>query len=271
MQAIDLLNPHFVYFHSRRILSFFIHWSVSPAIILINFLSKKMETLDASEYFSGKNVVLIGPNSEPFDEIVTQVKKADILVVINKGHRSKQFVELRPFAKEIVLFHCLDLSEETGGGGFSTIELRKKGFHAIFYPLCEDRFSDNISQFHRRNFSLLRLHRISNESYKTLQSTILGYTPNSGYAAIWSIAKGNCASLYISGINFMRNPYLSNYHSHLTNHQAAISLIEQYGNHNPDLDLDSFRELYKNHNIQVDNTLTEILSRPTERLFYLKR
>ena len=101
-----------------------------------------------------------------------------------------------------------------------------------------------------------------------VKKSVQGFVPNTGYAAIWAIAKGNCKSLYVSGFNFMRNPYRIGYHDHLTDHQQAIRLIEKYGNHNPDKDLESFRELIKAHPIQCDDTLTDILSRPTERLFY---
>jgi hypothetical protein len=223
------------------------------------------------EYFKSKNVVIIGPNCDSPAELAPRIKDADILAVVNKGHRSKNFVELRPFAREVALFHCLDRTEETGGGDFSSLELRRKGFRAVIYPLSEDRFADNIAEFHRRNVTLLPLRRIGRESYADLKSTIKGFTPNTGYAAIWTIARGGCASLYVSGINFLRIPYHSGYHPHLASHQAAIALIEKYGNHNPDLDLESFRALVKRHNIQVDKSLADILCKPTQFLFYQQR
>jgi len=234
-------------------------------------LSRRFEAFDASDYFKGKSVVIIGPNCDSPTELAPRVKAADILVVVNKGHRSKNFCELRPLAREVALFHCLDRSEETGGGDFGSLELRRKGFKAVFYPLCEDRFAWNIAEFHRRNAALLPLRRVGREAYADLKSTIMDFTPNMGYAAIWTIAKGGCASLYVSGINFMRLSYHAGYHKHLSSHQEAIALIERYGNHNPDLDLESFRTLVKRHNIQVDKSLADILCKPTQFLFYQQR
>jgi hypothetical protein len=235
---------------------------------IIYYVSKCLETSDCKKFFRGKNIVIIGPNSELSEDLIEKVKSADILVVINKGHRSKVFESLKNYSEKVVLFHCLDRGEETGGGGFGSLELRRKGISAVYYPFSEERYSRNIDAFHRANFTLLPLRQIQHETYAQLKSTLNGYTPNTGYAAIWTIVKGGSASLYVSGINFLRNPYQPNYHTHIGGHQEIIDLIEKYGNHNPDLDLDSFRELANTNNIQMDRTLEKILSTPTEYLFY---
>lgn len=234
-------------------------------------ISRQFEDFRASEYFAGKSIVLIGPNCDPVSELAPRVKDADILAVVNKGHRAKSFLELRTIAREVVLFHCLHPSEEVGGGTFTSGELRQKGFRHVFFPLWGKEFNSDLLTFHRTNYHLLRLKRINQESYQALRASIEGFYPNTGYAAIWTIAKGNCRQLYVSGMNFMRLPYQTGYHDHLANLQSAIALIEKYGCHNPDLDLESFRSLLKVHPIETDKALTDILSRPTERLFYLRR
>ena len=237
-------------------------------ILYNSIVSKCLETSDCEKFFRGKNVVIIGPNSALSEDLIEKVKSADILAVINKGHRSQTFKSLKAYARKVVLFHCLDLSEETGGGMFSAFELRKKGIHEVYYPLHEERYFQNIAAYHMSNFWLLPLRRIEKKAYSRLKDSIKRFTPNTGYAAIWIIAKSSCSNLYISGINFMRIPYNSSYHPHINQHSDLIKLIEKYGNHNPDLDFESFRELYKNGNIQVDNTLASALAMPTEFLFY---
>lgn len=241
------------------------------AIPLTTIASRIIETFDAADYFRGKKVVIIGPSCDSVAELIPRVEEADILAVVNKGHRTDTFMGLRRYARKSVMFHCLYPCEETGGGKFSSRELRKKGFDSIFFPLYGDEFQQDIEEFHRRNTFLLRLRRLNAESYSKLKSTINGYTPNTGFAAIWTIATGNCESLYISGINFMRSRYNPRYHNHLNDENDVIALIEKYGCHNPDYDLESFRDLVKKHNIQFDNTLTDILAKPTEYRFYQNR
>lgn len=271
MRAISLLNARFVYNRRKRIPGYLLEKGVSLGQQLTYLISKKRETLDASEYFKDKHVVIIGPCVEQSSDLEGRVTKADVLVVVNKGHRLAQFAHLRRLVRDVVLFHCLDRSENTGGGDCGSFELRNMGFKDVFYPLCEDRFDSKVVEFHRRNYSLMGLRRVRQESYDELRTDIKGYTPNTGYAAIWTIAKGACASLYVSGINFMRNPYNNGYHKHLDSQQKVIMLIEKYGNHNPDMDLESFRELVKANNIKVDSSLAEILARPREFIFYQKR
>jgi hypothetical protein len=236
---------------------------------LISLMSRRGETFQSKEGFRGKKVVIIGPSSELCPTLVEKVKNADILVVVNKGHRSPVFAVLKQYAKTSVLFHCLDVSEKTGGGQLNSIQLRTKGISAIYYPLHEERYFDNIELFHKANFALLPLRRITAADYTTLKRSIKGFTPNTGFAAIWLIAHSSCKTLYVSGINFMRLPYGANYHAHLADHSDVIKLIEQYGNHNPDLDFESFRMLCTTKpNVQPDDALALLLSQPTEYLFY---
>jgi len=233
-----------------------------------SYVSCRRETLHFESCFDGKNVVIVGPSSTFGDELCKKVIQSDVLAFVNKGHRSALFRELKPLAKKIILFHCLDFSELTGGGEICSRDLRRKGISEIYYPLCEERFSINIVEFHKLNSTFLKLYRIDQFSYGKLKSSVGGFTPNTGYAAIWMITRGGSSELYVSGINFMRLPYAVDYHAHIQNHSEAIKLIESYGNHNPDLDLESFKQLRLLHNILVDEDLDYILNQPVDPIFY---
>jgi hypothetical protein len=240
--------------------------SLRPKVNL--WASRKRESYTFPTSFCRKKVVIVGPNVLIGSELCEKVLQSDILAFVNKGHRSEAFRHLKPLAKKVILFHCLDFSEQTGGGEICSRELRRKGISAIYYPLCEDRFSWNITEFHKLNSALLRLYRIDQLSYSKLKTSVGGFTPNTGYAAIWMIVHGGCSELYVSGINFMRFPYAVDYHAHIQNHSEAIKLIESYGNHNPDLDLESFKQLRLSHNILVDEDLNHILNQPIKPIFY---
>ena len=236
--------------------------------IVKSYVSRRRETLRFDSSFAGKNVVIVGPCATFGDELYNKVIQSDVLAFVNKGHRSALFHKLKPMAKKIILFHCLDFSELTGGGEICSHDLRRKGISEIYYPLSEERFSRNIADFHKLNSTFLKLYRIDQFSYGKLKASVGGFTPNTGYAAIWMIVHGGCSELYVSGINFMRLPYAVDYHDHIQNHSEAIKLIESYGNHNPDLDLESFRQLCLSHNILVDEDLSHILNQPIKPIFY---
>jgi hypothetical protein len=178
------------------------------------------------------------------------------------------FQELRRIATRVVLFHCLDSSEETGGGNYSTQVLKGLGFREVIYPFREEHIEQNVALFHCANRGLLPLRRLDPECYRELKDSVKGFVPNTGFAAIWTIVGGKCSSLFVTGINFMRRPYNSGYHDHLESHQKAIELIERYGNHNPDLDLESFRQLVLIHPVELDDVLVAILAEPPQQLFY---
>lgn len=222
----------------------------------------------SSQKFKDKKLVIIGPNASLNDELESRVKSSDFLVVINKGHRSEVFRQLRPFACAAVCSHCLDRNEDTGGGNFNAWELRKKGISMVLYPFNNKYSWDRMMEYHRSNYALLPLLQVSKNSYSSLLQTVPGFTPNTGYATIWMIAKSSCAELFVAGLDFLRLPYHHSYHQKIRNYQDAKSLVERYKVHNPDLDLESFRRLIVDHPIKVDSILADILSRPTERLFY---
>lgn len=226
------------------------------------WFSRRRENYHAEDYFAGKAVVIVGPNFMRDENLVARIADADVLAVVNNGYLTPAFQALKSHAEKVVLFHSL-------GMHVSTRHLRKEGFRELFYPLNEQCIEHDVSRFHMRNGSWLPLYRIAKASYVELQATLQGYRPNLGYAAIWTIVRGGCRSLYISGIDFLRYAYSSDYQDGVRSLAEKIDQFERYGCHNPDADLDSFRQLIKDHPVvECDAILTDILSRPTARLFY---
>lgn len=231
-------------------------------------ISRRRENYAAEAFFRDKAVVIVGPNCQRDDQLVARVQAADLLVFVNKGYQAPFFRQLKPHAKKAVLFHCL-APANPNKEWYSTWDFRRKGFREVFYPLDESCYESFVSRFHLRNWASLPLYRISRESYAELKGTIQGFRPNLGYAAIWTIVKGGCRSLYVSGMDFLRQAYAGDYHAHLKTLDQIVAGYERARSHNPDLDLESFRQLIREHPVVAcDAVLTEILSRPTERLFY---
>lgn len=234
----------------------------------LKLLSYFIISFEFIEYFNNKDVVIIGPNTVYDTSLINEVTNSDVIVFINKGYRLSFFKEIKKKAKEVVLFHCLDQSEVSGGGKFNSLQLRALGIKKIFYPLHLPNSEIFVKKFLLKNFFILKLYQIEKHYYQKLEDKLNGFRPNTGFAAIYLISKAKNVSLYITGINFMRNNYINNYRS-FSNIDSVIKFIEKAGNHNPDEDLLLFYELYKNGNIKVDNELKKILQMPFKRLFYI--
>lgn len=233
-----------------------------------SLLSRMRMSFDAIDYFTNKSVVILGPVSVVNNTLLSRIEKADICVFVNKGYRLKSFELIKESAKEIVLFHCLDQSEKTGGGVIDTRELRRRGFQEIFYPLYENRFQENIDTFHKNNSGLLKLVRVKETFYEEVRNAIGGFTPNTGAATIYVTSAAPGAKVYVHGITFYRTAYLDEYAPHLANLSETIKMIETYGNHNPDMELLYFKSLLNTRNIEVDDELQTILRQPYESIFY---
>lgn len=237
-------------------------------IFKIEYLSKIRSSSDAIDYFTNKSVVIIGPAASLDEALLSKVEKADICVFINKGYRLKSFDLIKKTAKKLILFHCLDQSEQTGGGKINSWKLRWKGFKQIVYPLNDDDFQGNIDTFHKENKSLLKLVRVKKTFYNEIKYAIGGFIPNTGAAAIYVASAAPGAKVYVHGITFYRTAYLEEYAPHLESLSETINIIETYGNHNPDLELLYFKSLVLIRNIEVDDELRKIIAQPYVPYFY---
>lgn len=241
--------------------------NIFPAVV--SAISRHRESFDLAACFAGKRVVLLGPCSELDDPLLEQVRQADILAVVNKGHRVPLFHELRPHVRRAVLFHCLNEEENGGGGVYDTHDLRKKGISVMVYAQYRGPDDPKIAEFHRKNWAMLSFYRLLQESYDELVASVMGFRPNTGYGAIWSMAKSGCAHLYVSGITFMRTPYKADYDPNKTDFRQMVANVEKARNHNPDCDLKSFCSLLKQYPITCDAALADIVSREWSPAFYI--
>jgi len=242
-------------------------FSAVPAAI-IEQLSRLRYTSNAIDYFTNKSLVIVGPASEIDETVLSRIIAADMCIVINKGYRMSSFELIRKNAKKMVIFHCLDQNEQSGGGIIDSWELRNKGFHEIFYPLNDDRFQINIDTFHKENRSLLKLVQVDRAFYDDVKCAIGGFTPNTGAAAIYLTSAAPGAKVYVHGITFYRTAYLEEYAPHLESLSGTIQMIETYGNHNPDLEFLYFRSLVVKRNLEVSDEMRKIMDQPYVSLFY---
>lgn len=237
-------------------------------IFTIEHLSKLRSSSDAIYFFTNKSVVIVGPASNIDEALLSKIEMADVCILINKGYRLSSFEQIKKTAKKIILFHCLDQNELTGGGKINSWGLRLKGFQAIFYPLNDDNFQVNIDTFHKENKSLLKLVRVNKSFYTDVKCSIGGFTPNTGAAAIYVASAAPGAKVYVHGITFYRTAYLKEYAPHLESLSATIKMIETYGNHNPDFEFLYFKSLVLKGNIDVDDELRKIIDQPYVPYFY---
>lgn len=252
----------------RQLLKRVIASSKKSVLWSIKVLSKTRESFDAINYFSGKSVVIVGPGSDIDEDLLKKVRLADICVLINKGYRLNSFPALRDASKKIVLFHCLDQREDVGGGKIDSIALKMDGFSEIFYPLNDESIEYQVDDFHRHNFSLIKLYRVEKKFFSDIRHEIGGFWPNTGAAAIYITSAAQNSSVYIHGITFYRTPYVDQYATHLKSIIETIKFIETYRVHNPDLELLYLKRLLRSRNIQLSRQLQEILDQPYFPYFY---
>jgi len=235
---------------------------------VISRLSRMRESYDLSDLFRDKRVVLLGPCSEMSEALLEQVHNADILVTVNKGHRMPLFYELKRHVNKVLLFHCLEETEDGGGGCINTREMRKKGFRELAYAQYKGVSDHKVAAFHWKNYALLKLYRVDKDLYQELVDSVMGARPTTGYGTIWTIAKSNCSHLYVSGLTFMRTPYSPKYDSGRTDLTRVRAVIEKAGNHNPDYELMSFCQLIKDYPVSCDPVLSDIVNQPLKPAFY---
>jgi len=230
--------------------------------------SRYVQENDYSPAFRNAKVAVIGPNCQLDARDRTHIAAADVVVVMNKGRRLRIYPELVALARRIAYFHCLDLSEIWGGGPLDTVELRKSGFKAVFYPLDDDLLSRNVHEFHANNRGWLKLRRIAPEVYQDIQTSIGGFRPTSGLAIASSLARIPGCTLYVSGITFYRKAYMPEYAAHLMDLASIKEQMELHGVHHPDQEFIAFMRLKEQYNIQVDEQLEAIIKAPYTPLFY---
>lgn len=234
-------------------------------------ISKQFEDYELTDFFYGKRIVLIGPSSKYSLDLLSNVRMADIVVFLNMGYRTSLFKSISFMSSCTVLFHCLHPSESVGGGKINTIQLRRLGIASIMFGHYGDYYSSLLSGFHQINYGLLRLHRVNSNVYSIVRSYCPGFIPTTGFAAIACILHSNCSRLYVTGLNFYRQPYINNYRPFInSNLSATVEIIQNAGLHNPDLEFLSVRRMQEKLPLVCDETLQEIIDSPYEQIFYKK-
>lgn len=223
-----------------------------------------------SGFFYQKKVVLIGPAEDYNLELENALELCNVIALVNKGYRTSIFDKLKSFNKQIVLFHCLDESETSGGGSLIIENLKAKGISDIFYPLNEGKIANNVLNFISKYKIHFNLYWIHQSKYKILKKGISGFLPNTGFAALFGIHQSNCDWVYVHGLTFHRTAYISGYGSDLEDLQKNIKFIESAGNHNPDMDWKFFLKLYNQGRIKVSPLLNKLMDLPYQQLFYIK-
>lgn len=235
---------------------------------LLRAVSCRLETYDYARRFTGRKVVLIGPNSLLDTTDRERIADADVCVVMNKGMRMPAFQLAKELGVPVAYFHCLDPSPVWGGGPLSTYVLRRTGFHELFYPLDDQRLEANVERFHRTNSGLLPLRRVAKDVYAAMERTLEGFRPTSGFAIAASLAPVPGCRLYITGLTFYRKAYMPTYSAHLSDLASIKAQMEAHGVHHPDREYIAFTRLVEQHGVEVDAQLRTILSTPYAPLFY---
>ncbi|MGG7036308.1 MAG: glycosyltransferase family 29 protein [Flavobacterium sp.] len=212
--------------------------------------------------FTGKRVAIIGPADSALKEKAGgYIDGFDIVIRINKSIDMVNVYSEYIGSKTTFLFHGLDETPKTGCGNIETELWKKYGVNGIFYPLNEKRFQANLNNCLLKNKGVLPLFQIDEVFYNKLRSDISNFTPTTGFAALYILLHSQCSELYISGFTFFKTPHQRGYRNDLANHHEARKLMKEYGNHNPDIEFEVFKNLIhdSNLNIMLDSTLKSLV------------
>jgi hypothetical protein len=234
---------------------------ISRNFWLLNWYSFISVRKFSLKYFSGKRVAIIGPADSALKEkLGIYIDDFDIVIRINKSLDNIDLHHAFIGSKTTVLFHGLDETPISGCGEIDIIKWKMFGVKKVFYPLNEKRLLFNLHNYFLKNRGDIPIHQINDKFYKKLQKLINNYTPTTGFGALYVLLHSNCAELYISGFTFFKTPHQTGYRNEI-NHKDALQLIKDYGNHNPDIEFEVFKEKVANSklNIKLDKTLQELV------------
>lgn len=207
---------------------------------------------DIERIFEGKRVAIVGPADSVFNEKRGDfIDGFDLIVRINKGHQLVEKVENQEFigSRTDVLVTRLDHRESLEPESFDHDILKKHQLKYLIGFIKTPQFGyyyrtlTFIKKFSHLFHNYLKI--IPLERYVSIQQSLGGHKPTSGYITLHTIFNSNCSEIYITGFTFFRTDYVSGYREGITSEFQKKKFRKRPDGHNPDKEWRNFLQLYK--------------------------
>ena len=225
---------------------------------------------DYQDFLKNKTVALVGPSKslEYTENNGAYIDSFDVVVRINKGLD----VLGTPFSgkRSDVLYNSLDLDPASGGYILpEALKDHKVKFVRSPYAFSEG-FHSPLVYSHPALESLVStysLEHIDPDLYFNIKKETNSRV-NSGLGAIVDLLSYNISKLYITGIDFYRSSYLSNYNPHKkwetkkdTEEDLEFLVQDDDGHHHPDRQYRYFKDLFNTEDrIELDTFMSKIIT-----------
>jgi hypothetical protein len=215
-----------------------------------------------SRVYSQKSVLIIGSADSAFTFLKDRsLDNFDLIVRINKGHLLLPNVNGQLGSRTNILYHCLDFNHLGGCGPINDTNLVNQELQYLIFPYTEGKFLRNLlTALKKTSFPVFRFKKVEQEKLHLFFSKTT--FPTTGFRALFHILSSDFKELHITGFTFFRTPHAAGFNT--INHKEILDVIKNSGNHDPELELQIFKELIKNHpkknNIFLDDFLTRIIN-----------
>lgn len=234
--------------------------SIEAASLMIS----NIRTFYPSRLFEGKKVAIIGAADTAFEEKNGDfIESFDLIVRINKAiHTWDPEDEAYIGKRTDILFHSFFENEYSGGGPIDFDLFREFGVKYVVHPNRDLKGTLAHLNFYKRHLKPEETYLLDAQTYKRIKERIKPWTPTVGLSALASVLNSSCKELYITGFTFFKTPYAKGYRDQFLDTEANTMHIKNQGLHNPDQELRSFLEFYRNSKcleVRCDQALDTII------------
>lgn len=218
-----------------------------------------------SNYIKDKKVIIVGPSPSAFKNTKDFIESYDIICRIKKSFPIQKEQEPYIGSRTNILISHLKTTfrkNQYKQSNFNKYhaKLFNKNLDYILFPFPLHNQFNNFYKNYQKDFPNIKIPVIYENNLDNLKNTtenLDNYCPTTGLAGIISLLDYDIQELYITGISFQKDGFISSYKNiNETKHcQERTKTI-----HNMDKEINYFKKLIeKDKRIKIDETLKEIL------------
>lgn len=232
-----------------------------PAALL---MLSSLKSFNPQKEFKNKRVAIIGAADSAFKEKKGDfIDGFDIVIRVNKAPHSwdKEKAEFIG-SKFTHLYHSFFENNYSGGGPIDWGYFDELGIEKVINPNNTSRGLLAHFNYYKRHLSKRKTYLLKRSQSKYYHDLLNGFIPTVGFSALMSVLNSDCKEIYITGFTFFQTPYAKGYRKKLEDMNANRKHIERQGLHDPDLEFEIFKKVFRNTSvkgIQMDEVLTRLI------------
>lgn len=214
------------------------------------------------EFIKNKKVLIVGPASYlKKNPIIDIIDTFDTVIRVNSSIDLTSKIPDIVGVKTDVVFTTADIDISTNTNHRKIdLWIEKKVKHVrICPPAIKQYYSQNINSFKRENNKQIQFSITDSENYLEFMKKCENTIPNTGFAAILDCLKYSPKLIHVSGITFFKGGYMKEYDITTKTEKEVRKLFEKHRNHDIDKQVEYFKKIYKQNNLQCDEFIKEVL------------